>query len=122
MSAFELWLKGRGGKGQAEALQAVQRTREFLIKHGTSRFEPKGCEGMPIHNRAGWRDDRFYYIAADVWTTEVHRGADATASAKHLREAGRLNRAMGGTWRSECLSGSARGLCHSPSTLGAGDE
>ncbi|MGY6410048.1 MAG: DUF927 domain-containing protein [Alkalilacustris sp.] len=36
------WLDGRGGAGPAEAREAVERVRSFLVAHGASRFEVIG--------------------------------------------------------------------------------
>src|SRR5690606_2423746 len=59
LEVFRLWLEGRGGGGSSEAREAIERVREFLVKHGSSRFEVVDGinDDQLIHNRAGWQDD-----------------------------------------------------------------
>ena len=93
-TVLALWFEGRGGAGPAEARDAVKRVRAFLSAHGGSRFETGAGTGQKVHNRAGWRDpDReWFYIARDVWADEVHAGSDPTRAARHLADAGLLER------------------------------
>lgn len=85
------WLDGRGGGGSAEAREAVERVRAFLVANGDARFErtEKFGDSRLISNRAGWREAGKFYISADTWR-EIHRGADPANAARHLREAGFL--------------------------------
>ncbi len=91
MVILGLWLDGRGGSGSAEARDAIDRIRAFIVEHGASRFErvlPDGCsEIRPIHNRAGWYDDEFFYVATSVWKSEVHAGSDPRRAAQVLAKA-----------------------------------
>ena len=99
-----MWLEARGGTGPAEAREAVARTRAFLLAHGASRFEAVGearagglSDHRPVIDRAGWRDEATYYLAADAWRA-LHRGADPTRAARHVAEAGFLAPGDGRNW------------------------
>jgi putative DNA primase/helicase len=84
------WLDGRGGAGSAEARDAVERVRAFLVAHGDSRFEPVARDAdRAVINRAGWRDDGVFYVSVDAWR-EIHKGADPARAARDLHEAGFL--------------------------------
>lgn len=89
------WLDGRGGSGAAEARDAIERTRSFIIAHGASRFERVMSDGIPetrpIHNRAGWFDNQYFYIAPSVWREDVHTGSDPKRAAQHVVAAGFLD-------------------------------
>ena len=37
LDVLGLWLDGRGGAGPAEAREAIERTRAFLVAHGAAR-------------------------------------------------------------------------------------
>lgn len=92
LEVFGLWLDGRGGDGPAEARDAIERTRAFLIANGEARFERLGMIGeWNIINRAGWRDSTAatYYISTDAWK-EIHKGSDPTRAARHLHATGFL--------------------------------
>jgi putative DNA primase/helicase len=120
------WLDGRGGGGPAEAREAVQRVRGFLVAHGEARFEPvtKRDDDRPVINRAGWREGGVFYIAADVWR-EVHRGADPSRAARHLLAAGFLEAGEGrnlATRTPRGVPGRPRAYAVSEDILGAGDE
>jgi len=95
LTVFKNWLDGRGGAGDHEAREAIERTRAFLLQHGASRFEPldvaEGEHKPVVHNRAGWKGDGCFCIAGDTWK-EIHRGADATRAARALLNAGLLER------------------------------
>ncbi|MEO0958791.1 MAG: hypothetical protein AAFY66_10075 [Pseudomonadota bacterium] len=88
MEVLELWIASRGGGGSAEAREAVERTREFIVAHGLSRFETFG--GEKVINRAGWRVGELYCFAPDVWRREVHAGADGGRAAQLISAAGLL--------------------------------
>ena len=85
------WIDGRGGSGAAEAREALERVRAFLVAHGDARFQPvtKADDYRVVNNRAGWRDGTTFYIATDTWK-EIHKGTDPTRAAHHLRDAGVL--------------------------------
>lgn len=128
LEVLRLWMEARGGAGPAEAREAIERTRAFLVAHGASRFEAiTECVGEAgrIVNRAGWRGDGVYYIAADAWRTEVHAGADPVRAAHHLRDAGLLvsgdgNKLMAKTPRS--VEGRPRAYAVKTEIMGAGDD
>jgi putative DNA primase/helicase len=93
LDVLGLWLEGRGGAGPAEAREAIERTRAFVVSHGASRFQwmyDKFDGREKVVNQAGWRDDDYFYIATDPWHREVHAGSDPSRAAKHLLEAGLL--------------------------------
>ena len=96
-TVFDFWLQRRNDLGPAEARDAIARVREFIVRHGDTRFEPIGQfdDQRPISNRAGWKDEETFFFATDVWKNEVHRGSDAIRAAKHLDDAGFLIRGDG---------------------------
>lgn len=109
-SAMAAWLTLRGGGGAAEDTEAVARVRLFIGAHGEARFpevlegEASGVLGLSdtgrvTINRAGFRKkvagERFYLFLSDVWKAEVFAGADGTAGAKALDQAGFLLRGEG---------------------------
>jgi putative DNA primase/helicase len=91
-----LWLDGRGGRGAAEAREAVERARAFIVAHGASRFEDisgsnaNGPKDRPINNRAGWKDGKLFYVPPTVWA-EIHKGADPKRAAQHVAAAAFLD-------------------------------
>lgn len=52
-------------------------------------------ETEKIYNRAGWKDDYYFYVAGDVWRREVHAGSDGKRGAQHLLNGGYLVRGDG---------------------------
>jgi putative DNA primase/helicase len=100
------WLSARGGNGAEEITAGIRQVRKFLEMHGSSRFEaawepgPKLPAGeAPIEkvvNRAGFRKlegsdaDKCweFFILPEAWRSEVCRGLDATAIAKHMVDKG----------------------------------
>jgi uncharacterized protein (DUF927 family) len=120
------WLDGRGGGGPAEAREAVERVRAFLVAHGDARFEPvtKDEDDRPVINRAGWRDEGVFYIAADAWR-EIHKGADPARAARHLLDAGFLEDGDGRNLTvrmSRNVPGRPRAYAVSAEIMGAGDD
>jgi uncharacterized protein (DUF927 family) len=120
------WLDGRGGGGPAEAREAVERVRAFLVAHGESRFAPltNGHDARPVINRAGWRDDGIFYIAADTWR-DIHKGADPARAARHLRDAGFLDCGDGRNLAVRMprdVPGRPRAYAVRDKIMGAGDE
>jgi len=120
------WLDGRGGGGPAEAREAVARVREFLVAHGDARFEPvTGHEDdRPVIDRAGWRDDNFFYIATDRWR-RIHAGADPKRAARHLLDAGFLKDGEGKNLATKAprgVKGRPRVYAVGADIMGAGDE
>lgn len=120
------WLEGRGGSGPAEAREAVERVRAFLVAHGDARFEPvvKAGDERPVINRAGWRDGGTFYIATSAWR-EIHKGADPVRAAHHVRDAGFLQPGEGGRLSARTprsVPGRPRAYAVSDEIMGAGDE
>jgi uncharacterized protein (DUF927 family) len=98
-ACFEVWRETRrGGDGDAEAAEAIERARGFIIAHGASRFEALDAHDTATSdktvNRAGWRKGQGsaarYLIPREVWRGEVMAGADPEAAARALRDAGFL--------------------------------
>lgn len=88
LEVLGLWLEGRGGVGPAEAREAVARCRDFLTRHGPARFElvEPGVAAAPVRDRAGWRDQQFFYVSDGAWA-EMHAGNDAARAARHVADA-----------------------------------
>lgn len=125
-SVFDIWLQGRDHLGPTEAHDAIARVREFIVRHGDTRFEPRNHtpDRRPIINRAGWKDDDTFAIAPDVWKNEVHKGSDPVCAARHLEAAGFLVRGDGRnlTQRLTSVKGKPRVYVVRMSILGAGSD
>lgn len=126
LEVFGLWLEGRGGGGSSEARAAIERVREFLVKHGSSRFEAVGNINIDrgVLNRAGWQDNDTFYIAADAWR-DIHKNSDAKRAAHHLREASFLKDGDGDNpamRMPRAVEGRPRAYAVSRDILGSGDE
>ena len=101
-ACFQSWVDGRGGVGNQEAEQAINRVRGFLELHGESRFTE--WESVSEHyansisrtiNRAGFRrvtnDGRTeFYVLPQAYRTEVCAGLNPTQVTQALRERGFL--------------------------------
>jgi putative DNA primase/helicase len=99
--AFDAWMAQRGGKEPAEVRQAIEQVRLYVERHGESRFEDVNGDAMTIvNNRAGWRtgrgQDREWWVAPQVWKSEICAGLDPKLVAKTLAERGFLRRAQDG--------------------------
>ena len=92
LEVLGLWIEGRGGLGSSEAREAIARLRSLLSAHGEARFRRIGSEGtgVPIQNRAGFRDEETFYVTTRAWKEEVHAGADVTRAAVHVAASGFL--------------------------------
>jgi len=120
------WLDGRGGSDPAEAREAVERVRAFLVAHGDARFEPvmKGNDDRPVSNRAGWRDGDTFFIGADAWR-EIHKGADPSRAARHLQDAGFLTPGEGNNMAKKAprsIKDRPRAYVVAAKIMGAGNE
>lgn len=120
------WIEGRGGCGPAEARDAVERVRAFLVAHGDARFEPvtKTSDHRPVNNRAGWREGPTFYIATDTWK-EIHKGADPSRAARYLNDAGFLTPGDGKNLAGKAprgIEGRPRVYVVKAEILGAGDD
>ena len=95
-AAFAGWLQARGGAGAAEDRTAIDQVAEFLVTHGSSRFQPISADHSPvIHNRAGFkREDQEgrteYMIPPIIWQNEVCKGLSAKSVSALLVERGHL--------------------------------
>ena len=92
LDMLQVWIHGRGGKGDAEAVDALQRVQHFLLKHGDSRFEDLtvfGDDRRTVPNRAGWRDSQCFHLHAEAMA-EVFQGGNLRAGLKALLAAGWL--------------------------------
>lgn len=83
-ATFELASDWREAQDRSEKWQietAVLRTRDYLNLYGTNCFETPNSN--PILNRAGYRDDKWFYILGDAWNA-IHAGRSPAEEAKHL--------------------------------------
>ncbi|MBM2323031.1 MULTISPECIES: DUF927 domain-containing protein [Marivita] len=72
-------LQERPEKFEIEA--TVERTRDYLLAHGETRFQRAGTS---IDSPAGYRDDSWFYVSADTWN-EIHAGHSPAEQANYLR-------------------------------------
>ncbi len=92
---FNEWLEGFG-KGNKEATDAVQAVKDFILKHGASRFEH--TDGEPhrtIINRVGWfkqneGGDGFVYYLTDAGFNDMTNGHNKKVAISALINAGIL--------------------------------
>lgn len=92
---FELakeWCNAQDRSEQWQINTATERTRAFLRLHGDSRFQE--ARSAPVANKAGYRDDKWFFILRDAWN-EIHVGHALTDQAKHLFTGGWMVRGDG---------------------------
>ena len=107
--AFGEWLDAQEDVDQTEMEGAIERTRTYLVKYGTERFERAGV--APLDRRAGFADTEYFYIDADAWR-EIHHGYDCKRAALNLNSTGLLTRGEGKNIQRKTpltLSGRSRG-------------
>jgi putative DNA primase/helicase len=108
-ACFADWLRARGTKGNAEPAAMLAQVRLYLAQHGEARFSPwdrVNDERAPrTVNRAGWRrskddptDSAAYYIAAEVFRSEVCSGFDPAQVARALADSGALRMGSNGEY------------------------
>jgi uncharacterized protein (DUF927 family) len=104
-TCFKAWLDARGGAEPAEITAAITQVRQFIERHGESRFSPWDMGSVESSratvNRAGFRkpvnDGSFeYYILPQVWGSEVCQGLDPKTVARALADRGMLKPRSGG--------------------------
>lgn len=103
ISAWNHWLRGRGGKKTYEEMKAIKQVREFIARHGDSRFQAARGSEVVVRDRAGyWRtmDDggKEYLIHPEIWARDVCVGLNPIEVAKALDERGHLRREEKGRW------------------------
>jgi putative DNA primase/helicase len=91
--AFKAWRASRG-RGNSERIQVLERLREFIDRHGDSRFSDKDAKGdIPVRDRAGWWQDtpdgRIYLFSAGG-LHEALKGFDYDRAQDLLAEVGVL--------------------------------
>ncbi|MBF0148306.1 MAG: DUF927 domain-containing protein [Magnetococcales bacterium] len=101
LRVFHKWMEARGGNHSFEHVQAVKKVREFIVRHGDSRFEAQRGQEAVVRDRAGvWKtrpDDqgREYLFFPDVFVREVCEGIDPQEVLKALADRGYLRRGDG---------------------------
>lgn len=90
---FLIWLANRGTEGNSEKSEILRKVREFIEKHGKSRFADIKDFDRIIHNRAGLVDEsgedaKFLFNSAGL--REALKGEDYNRALKVLRDAGVL--------------------------------
>lgn len=109
-SCLTAWIEQRGGTGNVEPARMLAQVRNFLEKHGESRFQPWTLSNddktkWTTNNRAGFRrgaessfDDPAitYYVMPGVFRDEVCAGFDHRAVQRVLAEAGALKMPLKG--------------------------
>ena len=108
------WIAFRGGLDAAEYRNAVTKVRDFLFRHGSSRFCPKNeAQQRIVPNSAGYRtestgkDEAFFLISPPVFRDEICAGGDYKNIARYLAEAGYLKRRADGK---DCYNHSIPGI------------
>ncbi|SET60805.1 putative DNA primase/helicase [Nitrosospira multiformis] len=91
--SFKAWRASRG-HGNSERIQVLERLRDFIDRHGDSRFSDKDAKtDIPIRDRAGWwedtPDDRIYLFTAGG-LREALKGFDYGRAQDLLAEVGVL--------------------------------
>jgi putative DNA primase/helicase len=94
---FVLWLRARGGTGQAETRNAVAQVAEIIARFGSSRLDPIDGTDRPAPNRLGRRREvrlsgggtrKEYLVPAGTWRSEFCKGFDAASVANMLADLG----------------------------------
>ena len=88
------WLIARGGSEPAEIEAGLAAVRQFIERHGTSRFAPWIEPDRIVQNRAGYSraDDggTAYYVLPEPWRSDVLGGHDAGMIAREMVRRGML--------------------------------
>lgn len=97
-SCFRAWLAEFGDDGSREDRRLIDRLKQFVRIHGSSRFEnldSTGRDGIErIHNRAGFvrvnSSGRRYWLLQETFENEICAGIDLRQAQKILIEEGYL--------------------------------
>ena len=100
---FYVWQDARGGTGNAEAGQALDRLRAYLEQHAghfstCNRQAPSPCAGYITRTKTG---ERKWLIFPSVWR-DIFQGRDASAAAKLLAGMGVLRPRGPGDYQRTC--------------------
>lgn len=94
IESFETWRAGRG-QGNSEQQQIFARVREFIERHGDSRFSAKSsAEGVKVINRAGWWEDKDgerVYLFLNTGLREAIAGNDFNRCLDALQDGNALD-------------------------------
>lgn len=88
------WRSLRGGSGNDEPRQILERVNAFIQRHGDSRFSNKANVGDVVRDRAGWWEDdaargRVYLFTSDG-LKEAVKGFELSRALDSLQAAGAL--------------------------------
>lgn len=98
------WFEHSGADKPTEQSSAVERTRDYLLQYGDSRFgllrqaadDPVEAPAARSHEAAGYRDDDYFYMLKPTFDT-IHRGS------RRLARSGKAGscRLPGARWRAK---------------------
>jgi putative DNA primase/helicase len=120
---FDAWLDGRGGARNQERAAILHAVRDFLERHGESRFQPMHARDYDrtINNRAGFYDKHataddgtVFYVLPSTFTGEMCKGKPSRSVAKVLIAEGWLlpDERGGKSSRFETLPGMGQVRCY----------
>ena len=97
---FRAWIEARGGNEPHEVRASIAQVREFLARHGESRFTAWDANDYPTRDRAGFRrrdgeNGHEYFIFPDVWRREICAGFDPVIVARLLADRNMLKTGEG---------------------------
>jgi putative DNA primase/helicase len=92
---FREWLNNRGTTASSDREVAIAQVRDFIQKHGSSRFQKSSNDLRTIINRAGFTredddGDTEYLVMTETFQKEVCSGFDFKMVAKELGSRGYL--------------------------------
>lgn len=129
---FSAWIKERGGIGDMEIENALERIKTFFQKHGETRFrklDSCGQMGYAPSNPAGyvWEEDngeRIFLVEPNVFRDELCRGVNRQILREKLKELGWLARNRHGMlMETKWIEGrNKRGVCFVPQRWEEGES